>query len=159
MARRPPSVAVENPVLIKSASRSHVAFRNGSPPSDAPLRVCADPARQCSGLDDASTSPAKVGLCPMHCLLCTACPACNVVLLNALLCVHGAHACILSCSVLLMLACSCRFSLTALAGLHVAMPFEWCVQAFPSGHVGPPALNDAARTHDDGRNNLLASRS
>ena len=24
-------------------------------------------------------------------------------------------------------------------GLHVAMRFEWCVQAFPSGHVGPPA--------------------
>ena len=66
-------------------------------------------------------------------------PACDVVLLNALLCVHGAHACILSCGVLLMLACSCRFSLTTLAGLHVAMLFEWCVQAFPSGHVGPPA--------------------
>ena len=24
-------------------------------------------------------------------------------------------------------------------GLHVAMLFEWCVQAFPSGHVGPLA--------------------
>ena len=24
-------------------------------------------------------------------------------------------------------------------GLHVAMRFEWCVQAFPSGHVGPLA--------------------
>ena len=67
-------------------------------------------------------------------------PACNIFLLNALLCVHGAHACILSCGVLLMLACSCRFSLTTLAGLHVAMLFEWCVQAFPSGHVGPPAI-------------------
>jgi hypothetical protein len=105
----------------------------------SPLRVCADPARKCSGLDDASTSHGNVGLCPMHCLLCTACPACDVVLLNALLCVHGAHACLLSRGVLLMLACSCRFSLTTLAGLHVAMLFEWCVQAFPSGHVGPPA--------------------
>ena len=38
-----------------------------------------------------------------------------------------------------MLARLCRFSLTTVAGLHVAMPFEWCVQAFPSGHVGPPA--------------------
>ena len=75
----------------------------------------------------------------MHCLLCATCPACDVVLLNALLCVHGAHAWILSCGVLLMLACSCRFSLTTLAGLHVPMLFEWCVQAFPSGHVGPRA--------------------
>ena len=75
----------------------------------------------------------------LHCLLCTACPACAVVLLNALLCVHGAHECILSCGVLLMLACSFRFSLTTLAGLHVALLFELCVQAFPSGHVGPPA--------------------
>ena len=49
------------------------------------------------------------------------------------------HTCILSCGVLLMLACSCRFSLTTLAGLHVALLFELCVQAFPSGHVGPPA--------------------
>ena len=24
-------------------------------------------------------------------------------------------------------------------GLHVAMLFQWCVQAFPSGHVGPLA--------------------
>jgi hypothetical protein len=24
-------------------------------------------------------------------------------------------------------------------GLHVAMPFEWCVQSFPSSHVGPLA--------------------
>ena len=75
----------------------------------------------------------------LQCLLCTACPACDVVLLNALLCVHGAHAWILSCGVLLMLACLCRFSLTTLSGLHVPMLFEWCVQAFPSGHVGPPA--------------------
>ena len=60
-------------------------------------------------------------------------------MLNALLCVHGAHACILSCGVLLMLACWCRFSLTTLAGLHVPMLFEWCVQAFPSGRVGPLA--------------------
>jgi hypothetical protein len=30
----------------------------------------------------------------------------------------------LSCGVLLMLACSCQFSLTTLAGLHVAMLFE-----------------------------------
>ena len=58
----------------------------------SPLRVCADPARKCSGLDDAGTSHGKVGLCPMHCLPCTTCPACDVVLLNALLCVHGAHA-------------------------------------------------------------------
>ena len=79
----------------------------------SPLRVCADPARTCCGLDDASTSHGKVGLCPPHCLLCTTCPACNVVLLNALLCVHGAHACMLSCGVLLMPACcSCRFWLT-----------------------------------------------
>ena len=87
----------------------------------------------------------------MHCLLCTACPACdgNVVLLNALLCVHGAPACILFCGVLLMLACSCRFSLTTLAGLHVAMPFEWCVQASPSGHVGPPAT--AGKKRREGR--------
>jgi hypothetical protein len=48
--------------------------------------------------------------------------------------VHGAHACMLSCGVLLMLAFSCRFSLTTLAGLHVAMLFEWCVQDLPSGH-------------------------
>ena len=105
----------------------------------SPLLVCADRARKYPCLDDTSTPHGKVGLCPMQCLLCTACPACDVVLLNALLCVHGAHACILSCGVLLMLACSCRFSLTTVAGLHVAMLFEWCVQAFPSGHVGPPA--------------------
>ena len=104
-----------------------------------PLLVCADPARKYPCLDDTSTPHGKVGLCPMHCLLCTACPACDVVLLNALLCVHAAHACIMSRGVLLMLACSCRFSLTTVAGLHVAMLFEWCVQAFPSGHVGPPA--------------------
>jgi hypothetical protein len=55
----------------------------------SPLRVCADPARKCNGLDDASTSHSKVGLCPMHRLLCTACPACNVILLNAMLWVHG----------------------------------------------------------------------
>jgi hypothetical protein len=85
----------------------------------------------------------------MHCLLCPACPACAVVLLNALLCVHAAHACILSGGVLLMLACSCRFSLTTLAGLHVAMLFEWCVQAFPSGHVGPPATAGNKRRLSD----------
>ena len=83
-----------------------------------PLRVCADPARKCSGLDDASTSHGKVGLYLMNCLLCTACPACHVVLLNELLCAHGAHACILSCGVLLMLACS----LTTLVGLHAQLP-------------------------------------
>ena len=55
------------------------------------------------------------------------------------MCAWRAHVCILSCGVLLMLARLCRFSLTTVAGLHVAMPFEWCVQAFPSGHVGPPA--------------------
>ena len=66
-------------------------------------------------------------------------PACDVVLLNALLCVHGAHACILFCGVLLMLASSCRFSLNTMAGLHVAMLFDRCVQALPSGHVGPQA--------------------
>jgi len=105
----------------------------------SPLLVCADPARKYPCLDDKSTPHGKVGLCPLHCLLCTACPACDVVLLNALLCVHASHACILSRGALLMLACSCRFSLTTVAGLHVAMLFEWCVQAFPSGHVGPPA--------------------
>jgi hypothetical protein len=68
----------------------------------SPLRVCADPARKCSGQDDASTSHGNVGLCPLHCLLCTACPAYDLVLLNALLCVHGAHACILSCGVVLL---------------------------------------------------------
>ena len=75
-------------------------------PMRSPLPVCADPARKCRGLDDASTSHEQVGLCAMHCLLCNACPACDgdVVLLNALLCVHGAHACILFCGVLLMLA-------------------------------------------------------
>ena len=73
----------------------------------SPLLVCADPARKCRGLDDASTSNEQVGLCAMHCLLCNAYPACDgdVALLNALLCVHGAHACMLSCGVLLMLAC------------------------------------------------------
>ena len=30
-------------------------------------------------------------------------------------------------------------------GLHVAMLFEWCVQAFPSGHVGPPATSGNKR--------------
>ena len=104
-----------------------------------PLRVCADPARKCSGLDDASTSHGKVGLYLIGCLLCTACPACHVVLLNELLCAHGAHACIPSCGVLLMLACSYRFSLTTLVGLLAAALFEWCVQALPSGHVGPAA--------------------
>ena len=59
-----------------------------------PLPVCADPARKCRGLDAASTSHEQVGLCAMQCLLCNACQACDgdVVLLNALLCVHGAHA-------------------------------------------------------------------
>ena len=56
-------------------------------------------------LDDASPSHEQVGLYLMHCLLCAACPACNVFLLNALLCVRGAHACMLSCGVLL-LACA-----------------------------------------------------
>ena len=105
----------------------------------SPLLVCADRARTYRCLDDTSTPHGRVGLCPVQCLLCTACPACDVVLLNALLCVHGAPACILFCGVLLLLPCSCRFSLTTLAGLHVPMLFEWCVQAFPSGHVGPPA--------------------
>ena len=60
----------------------------------------------------------ELGCDPMHCLLCNACPACDddVVLLNALLCVHGAHACILFFGVLLMLACSCLFSLTRWLG-------------------------------------------
>jgi hypothetical protein len=64
----------------------------------SPLPVCADPARKCRGLDDASTSHEQFGLCAMHCLLCNACQACDgdVVLLNALLCVHGAHACCLA---------------------------------------------------------------
>ena len=107
----------------------------------SPLPVCVDPARKCRGLDVASTSHEQVGLCAMQCLLCNACQACDgdVVLLNALQCVHAAHACILFCGVLLLLPCSCRFSLTTLAGLHVPMLFEWCVQAFPSGHVGPLA--------------------
>jgi hypothetical protein len=35
-------------------------------------------------LDDASPSHEQVGLSLMHCLLCAACPACNVFLLNAL---------------------------------------------------------------------------
>ena len=87
-------------------------------PMRSPLPVCADPARKCRGLDAASTSHEQVGLCAMQCLLCNACQACDgdVVLLNALLCVHAAHACILSRSLLLMLACLCRFSLTTLAG-------------------------------------------
>ena len=34
-------------------------------------------------------------------------------------------------------------------GLHVAMRFEWCVQAFPSGHVGPPAT--AGKKRREGR--------
>ena len=38
-----------------------------------------------------------------------------------------------------MLACSYRFSLTTLVGLLAAALFEWCVQALPSGHVGPAA--------------------
>ena len=116
------------------------------------LLVCADPAQKSRCLQDASTSHGEVGPCPMQCLLCTACPACDVALMNALLCVHGARACI----VLLLLVCSCKSSLTTLAGLHVAMLFEWCGQTptqrvflnkahrqskktLPSGHVGPPA--------------------
>ena len=55
------------------------------------------------------------------------------------MCAWRAHVCRLFCGGLLMLACSCRFRLTTLAGLHVAMLFEWCVQTSPSGHVGPPA--------------------
>ena len=99
------------------------------------LLVCADPAQKSRCLQDASTSHGEVGPCPMQCLLCTTCPACDVALMNALLCVHGARACI----VLLLLVCSCKSSLTTLAGLHVAMLFEWCGQTLPSGHVGPPA--------------------
>ena len=82
----------------------------------SPLLVCADRARTYRCLDDTSTPHGKVGLCLMQCLLCTACPACDVVLLNALLCVHATPACILFCGVLLLLACSCQFSLTTLAG-------------------------------------------
>ena len=115
----------------------------------SPLLVCADRARMYPCLDDTSTPHGKVGLCLIQCLLCTACPACDVVLLNALLCVHAAHACKLYLGVLLMLACLCRFSLTTVAGLHVAMLFEWCVQAFPSGHVGPPAT--AGKKRREGR--------
>ena len=51
-------------------------------------------------------------------------------------------ACILSCGVLLMLALSCRFPLTKLVGLHIAMLFEWCMQDLPSGHSRG---NEAAR--------------
>ena len=40
--------------------------------------------------------------------------------------------------------------LTTLAGLHVAMLFEWCVQAFPSGHVGPPATAGKKRRFGKG---------
>ena len=40
----------------------------------SPLLVCADPARKYRCLDATSTSHGKVGLWPMHCLLCTACP-------------------------------------------------------------------------------------
>ena len=63
-------------------------------PMRSPLPVCADPARKCRGLDAASTSHEQVGLCAMQCLLCNACQTWDgdVVLLNALLCVHGAHA-------------------------------------------------------------------
>ena len=55
---------------------------------------------------------------------------------NALLALYRmpAHACLLSCGVFLMLALSCRFPLTTMVGLHVAMLFEWCVQDLPSGH-------------------------
>ena len=56
----------------------------------SPLLVCADRARTYRCLDDTSTPHGRVGLCPVQCLLCTAGPACDVVLLNALLCVHGA---------------------------------------------------------------------
>ena len=35
-------------------------------------------------------------------------------------------------------------------GLHVAMRFEWCVQAFPSGHVGPPATAGKKSGHGKG---------
>ena len=82
----------------------------------SPLLVCADRARKYPCLDDTSTPHGKVGLCLMQCLLCTACPACDVLLLHALLCVHAAHACILYRGVLLMLACLCRFSLTTVRG-------------------------------------------
>ena len=41
-------------------------------------------------------------------------------------------------------------SLTTLAGLHVAMLFEWCVQAFPSGHVGPRATAGKKRRFGKG---------
>ena len=81
------------------AGRRHHATTNcGKLVTERPMRwplpVCADPARKCRGLDAASTSHEQVGLCAMQCLLCNACQACDgdVVLLNALLCVHGAHA-------------------------------------------------------------------
>ena len=73
------------------------------------------------------------------CAQCTGCLELHILhtmlfCLNALLYVPVAHACILSCGVLLMLALSCRFSLNTLVGLHVAMLFEWCVQDLLSGH-------------------------
>ena len=43
-----------------------------------------------------------------------------------------------------------HYSLTTLAGLHVAMLFEWCVQALPSGHVGPPATAGKKRRFGKG---------
>ena len=54
------------------------------------LLVCADPAQQSRCLQATSTSHGTVDPCPMQCLLCIACPTCDVGVLHALLCVHGA---------------------------------------------------------------------
>ena len=71
------------------------------------LLVCADPAQQSCCLQAASTSHGTVDPCPMQCLLCIACPTCDVGLLHALLCVHGARMyahCLAACLLLSIFA-------------------------------------------------------
>ena len=105
--------------------------------------VCAQIQR---GAATARTMRARAGLCPMPCLLFTACSACTVVLPECIATLHVAHECILSCGVLLMLALSCRFPLTMLAGLHhVAMLFEWCYPPASAGNKRWPGLGQHKR--------------
>ena len=75
----------------------------------------------------------------MHCLLCTACPALRCCFAECIAmcawraCMHTVLRCSADACLLVPIFAD------HVGGLHVAMLFEWCVQAFPSGHVGPPA--------------------
>jgi hypothetical protein len=64
----------------------------------------------------------------MQCLPCNACFACIHALFEYSAMAH-AYCLSLFCSCLL-----CSDLLTTLAGLHVAMLFEWCVQDLPSSY-------------------------